>query len=118
MTVHWIVGAREVTKPACTRGRRQFVRLTALGLVVGPLTATLFGRDATAAEPVSESDPKAVALKYRKDATTSPDRRDPAAFCDTCNLYTGKPGDATGTCELFDGRLVAAKGWCASWEGY
>ena len=83
-----------------------------------PLAAALIARDATAAEPVGESDPKAVALKYRKDATKSPDRKDPTAFCDNCNLYTGKPDDAAGPCELFDGRLVAAKGWCASWEGY
>lgn len=89
-----------------------------MGLAGWPLAAAFVGRGATAAEPVSESDPKAVTLKYRKDATKSPDRKDPAAFCDTCNLYTGKPGDATGSCELFDGRLVTAKGWCASWEGY
>jgi hypothetical protein len=102
----------------CVRGRRHFVRLTAVGLVGWPLAASLIARDATAAEPVSESDPKAVALKYRKDATKSSDRKDPAAFCDNCNLYSGKSGDETGPCELLDGRLVAARGWCASWEGF
>jgi high potential iron-sulfur protein len=107
-----------VNKRACFRGRRRFVRITALGLVLGPMTTALLRGEATAAEPVSETEPRAVALKYRRDATRSTDRKDPTAVCDNCNLYTGKPGDATGTCELFDGRLVAAKGWCASWEGY
>lgn len=107
-----------MTKRSCFHGRRRFVRFAAAGLAAAPLAAALTSRDAAASELVSESDPKAVALKYRMDARTSPDRKDPAAVCENCNLYTGKPGDATGTCEIFDGRRVAARGWCASWEGY
>lgn len=107
-----------MTKRSCFHGRRRFVRLAAAGLVAAPVATVLVSREASAIESVSESDPKAVALKYRRDATRSTDRKDPAAVCENCNLYTGKPGDATGTCEIFDGKLVAAKGWCASWEGY
>ncbi len=107
-----------MTRRSCVHGRRRFIRLAAAGLVATPLATVFMGAEAGATELVSESDPKAVALKYRMDATKSPDRKDPAAVCENCNLYTGKPGDPTGTCELFDGRLVAAKGWCASWEGY
>ena len=71
-----------------------------------------------AAEMVSESDPAAVAVKYKADATKAPDRKDPKAFCDNCNYYTGKPGSANGACAVLGGRLVTAKGWCTSWEGY
>ena len=107
-----------MTKRSCFHERRRIVRLAASGLVAAPLTAVLLSARAAAIESVSESDPKAVALKYTRDATRSIDRRDPTAVCENCNLYTGKPGDATGTCEIFDGKLVAARGWCASWEGY
>jgi len=70
--------------------------------------ARMFGLSrATAAELVSESDPKAVALKYKADATKSPDRKDPAAICDNCNLYTGKPGAATGACAALGERRQA-----------
>ena len=98
--------------------RRRFVKLTAAGLVAAPLANALFSGNATATDMVSESDPKAVALKYKMDATKSPERNDPNEVCGNCALYTGKPGDTTGTCEIFDGRLVTSKGWCASWEGF
>jgi hypothetical protein len=112
------MGQAILNERACVRGRRHFIRIAAAGLVSGPLTSVLFSESATAAELVSESDPKAVALKYKADATKSPDRKDPAAICDNCNLYTGKPGAATGACAALEGRLVAAKGWCTAWEGY
>ena len=106
-----------MTERACVCGRRQFIELAAVGLDAAPLTTVLFSGKAEAAETVSESDPKAIALKYKADATKSADRKDPAAVCDNCNLYTGKPGDAMGACALFVGRLVAARGWSTSWEG-
>jgi len=112
------MGAAILNERACVRGRRCFIRIAAAGLVSGPLASVLWSERATAAELVSESDPKAVALKYKADATKSPDRKDPKAICDNCNFFTGKPGDATGACAALDGRLVAAKGWCTAWEGY
>ena len=107
-----------MSKPASAHERRRFIKLTAAGLVAAPLVNALLSGSATAADMVSESDPKAVALKYKMDATKSADRKDATAICANCNLYTGKPGEATGACELFGGGLVTAKGWCASWEGY
>jgi len=106
-----------VTERPCIRGRRRFIRLATAGLAA-PAATVLFIRKAEAVELMSESDPKAVAVKYKMDATKSPDRKDPAAVCDNCNLFTAKPGEATGACVIFDGRLVTAKGWCTSWEGY
>jgi hypothetical protein len=108
----------DLSTPPAVRGRRRFVNLVLKGWVAAPLANAWLNGEATAADAVEESDPQAVALKYRKDATKSADRKDPGAVCDNCTLYTGKPGETTGTCELFGGRLVAAKGWCASWEGY
>jgi len=98
--------------------RRRIVRLIATGAVVAPFGNAVPVRTAEAAELVSESDPAAVALKYKADATKAPERKDPAAFCDNCSFYSGKPGSADGTCAALGGRLVAGKGWCAAWEGY
>jgi hypothetical protein len=35
--------------------------------------------------------------------------------CANCQLYTGKPADASGPCAVFGGKLVPAKAWCSSW---
>ena len=98
--------------------RRRFIRLTAVGLAVTPLANALMSGPARAEDMLAESDPAAVARKYRADATRSADRKDPAAVCDNCALYTPKGASAAGTCELFKGKLVAAKGWCESWESF
>ena len=103
---------------ACVRGRRHFLQRAAAGVVAAPLPLVFFANTAAAAELVSESDPKAIALKYKMDATKSADRKDAAAVCDNCNLFTAKPGEAIGACAALEGRLVAAKGWCTAWEGY
>ena len=34
--------------------------------------------------------------------------------CANCQLYQGKPGDASGDCPIFH-KLVSAKGWCNSY---
>ena len=104
-----------MTKHAADTNRRRFIKLTVTGLAAAPLANELFSRSAEAADVVSESDPTAVALKYKMDATKAAERKDAKALCSNCNLYTGKPGDANGPCAVFGGKLVSAKGWCASW---
>ena len=99
-------------------GRRRFIRLAVAGLPAAPFANALMSGTARADDMQDEADPAAVAVKYRADAARSPDRRDPAAVCDNCALYTPKGESAVGTCELFKGRLVAARGWCAKWEGF
>lgn len=99
-------------------GRRRFIRLTVVGFAVAPVATALFCQTAQAEESLLESDPAAKAVKYRADAVSSPDRKDPAAVCDNCALFTPKGDDGRGTCELFKAKLVAAKGWCTSWEGF
>ena len=104
-----------MTKNAADTNRRRLIKLTVTGLAAAPFANALFSGSAEAADMVSESDPTAVALKYKMDATKAPDRKDPSAFCNNCNLYTGKPNDANGPCTVFGGKLVSAKGWCSSW---
>jgi hypothetical protein len=69
--------------------------------------------------PVSESDPMAMALGFRTDATKADKAKypnyAPGQMCGGCQLYLGKPGDATGPCTLFQNKLVPAKGWCSAW---
>jgi hypothetical protein len=98
--------------------RRRFIRMTAIGFVTAPFANALTSGTARADDMLDETEPAAVALKYRADATRSPDRKDPAAVCDNCALYTPKGSSAAGTCELFKGRLVAARGWCVKWESF
>lgn len=69
--------------------------------------------------PLSESDPQAQALGYKADATKADKLKFPkytaGQMCSNCQLYQGKPTDATGPCPIFQNRLVAAKGWCSAW---
>ena len=104
-----------MTKNAADTNRRRIIKLTVTGLAAAPFANALFSGSAEAADMVSESDPTAVALKYKMDATKAADRKDPQALCSNCNFYTGKPNDANGPCTVFGGKLVSAKGWCASW---
>ena len=96
--------------------RRRMIKLTALGLAGPSLGVALTSGVASAADAeVSETDPQAAALKYKKDATKAPERKDATAMCSNCALYSGKAGAATGPCTLFSGKLVSAKGWCSAW---
>lgn len=96
--------------------RRRFIRLTAVGLAAAPLTGVLLLQPAAAQELVKESDPAAMKLKYKADATKAPERTSPVEFCDSCLLYTSKDS-ASGSCSALGDRLVAAKGWCTAWAG-
>jgi hypothetical protein len=95
--------------------RRRFIKLTAIGLAAAPFANALLSGTARAADLISESDPTAVALKYKADATQAAERKDATALCSNCNFYTGKAGEASGPCTLFQGKLVAANGWCTAW---
>ena len=107
-----------MAKPPAHPRRRRFIKLTATGLVIAPFASALLSENAEAVDVVKESDPAAVKLNYKADATKARERKDPTAFCDNCALYTGKADSANGPCAALDGKLVAAKGWCTAWEGY
>jgi High potential iron-sulfur protein len=102
-------------KPSSHPSRRRFIKISAAGLAVAPFANALLSGTANAADKLSETDPTAAALSYKMDATKAPARKDKTAFCDNCNLYSGKPGAADGPCTIFGGKLVNAKGWCTAW---
>ena len=76
---------------------------------------------AQAAQPpmLSETDPQAVALGYKADATKVDKAKFPkyaaGQACANCTLYQGKAGEASGVCPIFAGKPVSAKGWCNSY---
>ncbi|AJY42695.1 MULTISPECIES: high-potential iron-sulfur protein [Burkholderia] len=87
---------------------------------VGAVSALALTREAFSADlpMLSETDPTAVALGYKADAT----KVDKAKFqkyvagetCSGCMLYQGKKGSASGPCGAFPGKQVVAKGWCSA----
>ncbi|CAM2139096.1 High-potential iron-sulfur protein [Pararobbsia alpina] len=87
---------------------------------VGVMSAFALTRTASAADPLSETDPTAQALGYKADAT----KVDKAKFshyqagdkCGTCALYQGAAGSASGACPMFGGKLVNANGWCNAYS--
>lgn len=95
-------------------------RRTFLLHAAGAASTLLLARVADAqAAALPETDPQAVALGYKADATKADKAKfpkyAPGQMCGTCQLYQGKPTDATGPCPIFGNRLVAAKGWCSAW---
>ncbi len=72
---------------------------------------------------ISESDPMAMALKYKHDASKV-DAKANTQFkgaaktnCGNCNFFTpSKTNSAEGSCKIFPTGLVSTKGWCASWS--
>lgn len=81
--------------------------------------AALVVQEASAQAMVAESDPQAVGVGYKADAS----KVDKAKFskyaagqsCANCALYQGAAGSSSGGCGLFPGKQVAAKGWCNAW---
>ena len=104
-----------MTKDPSQSSRRRFIKISTAALAAAPLANVLLSGAAQAADALSESDPTAVALGYKADATKAPKRTDKTAFCNNCNLYSGKAGAADGPCSIFGGKLVNAKGWCTAW---
>lgn len=73
----------------------------------------------TSAPMVSESDPTAVALGYKADASTVDKTKFPkyaaGQSCSSCALYQGAAGASSGPCPIFAGKAVSSKGWCSSY---
>lgn len=91
--------------------RRDFLKL----IPAACLSLALPGLLQAAPAQVSESDPQAQALGYRKNAKqvdkTRFPRYAPGQVCSNCALY-----QAGGACPLFAGRQVAANGWCSAYN--
>lgn len=96
--------------------RRQFVLGTipvALGL------AAASRRSFAQAAQIEESDPTAMALGYKHDATTVDAAKYPTfqagRVCSGCQLYQGTDKDPAAPCLALGGKLVNANGWCTAW---
>ena len=93
--------------------RRVFI----MRLVAG--SSALAAASARAQAALAETDTQAVALGYRADTTKVDAKKFPkheaSQTCANCQLFQGKPGDATGGCPLFAGKVVTKNGWCSAW---
>lgn len=100
--------------PSNHTSRRQFVihSIAACGMLG---TAAV----AQAQAALAETDPQAVALGYKVDASKVDKAKQPKFVagqnCANCALYQAAAGAAAGGCPLFAGKQVAAKGWCSAW---
>lgn len=97
------------------RSRRSFV----LSLPAAALTAALPGTTFGQAPRLEESEPQAIALGYRHDASKVDPRKfptfAPGRHCANCQLFQAPPSEAWGPCAAVGGKLVNAKGWCLAW---
>lgn len=111
-----------VSKANFSMSRRQLLALSAAGLPLATLLASMPAAYATdaACKPVADNDPVATAIKYVPDATKAQNR--PAKMgvegkdqtCQNCQLYTAGAKD-TGKCTMIATGCVSAKGWCTAW---
>ncbi|HEX7685145.1 MAG TPA: high-potential iron-sulfur protein [Trinickia sp.] len=97
--------------------RRTFL-ITSLGAASA---LALASRQALADAPrVTESDPTAIALGYKMDATKVDKAKYPkyaaGEMCSNCQFFQGKPTDAFAPCPMFGGKQVAGKGWCSAYS--
>ena len=97
--------------------RRIFVIHTLVG--AGALATTGLVQAQSAAPLVQETEPQAIALAYKNDATKVDKVKNPkyaaGQNCANCALYQGKPTDLAAGCPLFAGKQVSAKAWCSAW---
>ena len=88
-------------------------------VVAGSALGTMRAYGQAAGPMLDENDPQAIALGYKQDTTKVDAKKyskhDGAQDCAGCQLFQGKPKDATGGCPLFAGKQVSAKGWCSAW---
>ncbi|WP_221031268.1 high-potential iron-sulfur protein [Actomonas aquatica] len=100
-----------------TNPRRRFLKQFAA--TVGAAALLPLAARAAGAEELTETDPTAMALGYKKDTTkvdkTKYPQHTPAQKCSGCALYTGKPGDKQGPCTAFANKIVKADGWCMAY---
>ncbi len=93
--------------------RRVFMMTLAAG------TSALATSAALAQAKVDEKDAAAIGLGYVADSTKADTKKFPKHSndqnCANCQLFQGKPKEATGGCPLFAGKVVAATGWCSAW---
>ncbi len=95
--------------------RRNFVLAT---LPAAALALAARHASAQPAVRLQETDPAAVALGDRQDATQVDKAKwptyAPGRVCANCNLFAAKGNEEWAPCVAVGNRLVNAKGWCAA----
>lgn len=108
-------------KNSCDLDRRRVIELVALG-AAAPIAGSLFlGRDAMAADlpHVDESDPAAVGLGYKHEASEV-DQEKHAQYksgqtCSNCRYFQSDADSGWAPCVIFPGKTVHANGWCSAY---
>jgi hypothetical protein len=97
--------------------RRAFVENSAMMIIASTGVASVAWSDSL--PMVSESDPLAISLGYKANASAVDAHKFPqyaaGQMCSTCAVYQGAAGSSSGSCPIYAGKAVAAKGWCASY---
>jgi High potential iron-sulfur protein len=99
--------------------RRAFMMQSFAGAGALAALAVTQSAQAQSQAAVSDTDPQAVALGYKSDATKIDTQKYPKSAagqsCSGCALYQGKATDSVGSCAVFGNRMVSSKGWCSAW---
>lgn len=99
--------------------RRNILKQSLFGLSA-IVAATMVTPSAYASDlpEVTEDDPTAMALGYKKDTTTVDAAAQPKHTaeqnCSNCTLYASN-SDTLGGCTIFPGKQVNAAGWCSAY---
>jgi high potential iron-sulfur protein len=97
--------------------RRAFIERSAILVVASAGVSSVVLADS--APSLSESDPTAVGLGYKSNASTVDKAKFPqyaaGQACANCALYQGAAGASSGPCPIFAGKSVSATGWCSSY---
>ena len=118
------------------QSRREFLKAAGIGAALAvpaanALSGQLLGAPEARAQAapvlVKETDPNAVALGYKEDATKVDVKKytkragadGKTQFCNNCQFYQAKTKDPktepVAVCTLFAGKAVKGTGWCNSW---
>jgi hypothetical protein len=96
--------------------RRAFIENSAILIAAAGVSSVAWP---DSAPMLSESDPTAMALGYKANASTVDKAKfaqyAPGQSCSSCALYQGAAGFSSGPCAIFAGKTVSAKGWCSSY---
>ena len=98
-----------------TSPRRVFM----LQVIAGTAGLAAHGHACAQAEAVKETDAYPKSMGFRLNTANVDQAKFPrhelSQKCSECQLFSGKPGEATGTCSFFK-RVVPIDGWCRNFK--
>jgi len=98
-----------------TSNRRVFM----LQAIAGSTALAAQGRAQAQADAVKETDAYPKSMGFRLNTANVDQAKFPrhelSQKCSECQLFSGKPGEATGTCSFFK-RVVPIDGWCRNFK--